>query len=112
MLSIRQREQDGVHIVELDGEAGSAEAWEVGAVVGRLIESHPSKLLFDLTSLSFISSLALGELIRLANDLSRYECRVGLAGMQPKIQEVLHLIRFDQYYEMYDTPDAALAAMR
>ena len=112
MLSIRQREQDGVHIVELDGEAGSAEAWEVGAVIGRLIESHPSKLLFDLTSLSFISSLALGELIRLANDLSRYECRVGLAGMQPKIQEVLHLIRFDQYYEMYDTPDAALAAMR
>lgn len=112
MLSIQQRQQDGVHIVELDGEAGSAEAWEVGAVVGRLIESHPAKLLFDLTRLTFISSLALGELVRLANDLARYECRVGMAGMQPRILEVLHLLRFEQYYEMYDTMDAALATMR
>jgi anti-anti-sigma factor len=112
MLSIQQHENDGVHIVKLDGEAGSAEAWEVGAIVGRLIESHPAKLLFDLTGLTFISSLALGELVRLANDLSRYECRVGMAGMQPKIQEVLRLLRFDQYYEMYETIDDAVAAMR
>jgi anti-anti-sigma factor len=112
MLSIEQHDQEGVQVVELVGEAGSAEAWEVGAVVSRLIEKHPDKLLFDLSRLSFISSLAFGELVRLANDIARYHSRVALAAMQPKIREVLHLLRIEQYYETYPTVEAAMAALR
>lgn len=110
MLDIRQRQQDGALIVELDGEAGSAEAWEVAEVVSRLIESRPPHIIFDLSKLSFISSLALAELIRLSNDLARFNTRVALAGLQPRIREVLHVLRMEQYYEIYSTLSEALSA--
>lgn len=111
MLEIQQADRDGVQLIKLDGEAGSAEAWEVAAVVSRLLESRPNRIVFDLAGLSFISSLALGELIRLANELARFQCRVALAGMSPKIHEVLRVLRIEQYYELYESPAAALAAM-
>lgn len=110
MIEIRQRNQDGVEIVELEGEAGSAEAWEVQAVVSRVIEARPKAIVFDMTRLSFISSLALAELIRLANELARFNTRVSLAGMQPKIREVLHVLRIDQYYEIHNSVDEAVAS--
>ena len=112
MLEIRQHSREAVEVIELDGEAGSAEAWEVGAVVSKLIESRPSRIVFDLSRLMFISSLALGELIRLANDVARFNCRVALAGMSPKIHELLRVLRIDQYYEIHDSLEAALETMK
>jgi anti-anti-sigma factor len=112
MLEIRQRDEGGTQVIELDGEAGSAEAWEVGAVVSKLIESRPSRILLDFSRLTFISSLALGELMRLANDMARFNCRVAVAGMLPKIHEVLQVLRIEQYYEIYDNRDAALQALK
>ena len=112
MLRIEQRGQDGVQIVELHGEAGAAEAWEVGAVVKRLIETHPGKLILDMSELSFISSMALGELIHLANEVAQYHGRIALAAMQPRVQQVLRLLRFERHYELYDSVEAAVAALK
>ena|SRR5688572_17807695 len=112
MLKIGQREQDGVQIVELHGEAGAAEAWEVAAVVKQLIETHPGKLVLDLSELSFISSMALGELIHLANEVAQYHGRIALAAMQRRVTGVLRLLHFEKRYELYDTVDAAVAALK
>lgn len=111
MLRVEQREQAGVHVVELHGEAGTAEAWELAEVVAKLVEQRPAKLVFDLTGLTFISSLALGELINLSNKVALFNMRVALAGMPPKIQDVLRLIKFEQFYEMYPSLDVATTAM-
>ncbi len=111
MTQITQHEQDGVQIVSISGEAGSAEAFEVGAVVGRLIDQQPEIIVFDLSNLTYISSVALGELIRLANETSDPRRRVALAGMSPKLMEMLRLLRFEQYYELYATLDLALKAV-
>ena len=72
MLQIQQLDRDGVKLVVLRGEAGVAEAPDMSALMIDLAASRPKKLVFELTGLPFISSMAMGEMAALAAALRRF----------------------------------------
>ena len=108
MLHVNQHDRDGVRLVTLQGEAGVAEAQELTSTIIDLAASRPKKLVFDLSRLTFISSLALGELASLADSLRRFECRMALAGASTMVKSALRRVRLDQAYEMFDAPELAI----
>ena len=109
MLHIDQHDEDGVSVVVLRGEASVAEAQMLTEVIIPLAAERPAKLLFDLSQLRFISSLALGEMSSLAAALRRFETRLAIAGASPHVRSGLHRVRLNRQYAMFDSVEEALA---
>ena len=108
MLQIRHQERGGVRIVILQGEAGVAEAHELAGLMIELAASRPRKLVLDLHRLTFISSLALGDMASLAGSLRRFECRLAIVSPTPVVRGAIRRVRLDQAYELFDSVDAAV----
>lgn len=111
MLEFHSADRDGVHVVAFVGEAGVGEARELSAMMIRLAAARSPRLVLDLSKLSFISSLAIGELASLAGGLRRFDCRLATAGANALVDAALKRVRMDQRYEMFATLEGALAAL-
>lgn len=109
MLLTHQQQHAGALVVALRGEAGVAEAQTLTELIIQLAATRPPKLIFDLSRLTFISSLATGELAALAASLRTYDCRLGIAGAPPMTLSALHRVRLDHYYEMFDSVELAIS---
>ena len=108
MLYVDQHDENGVSVVALRGQAGVPESPALTEVIILLAAARPAKLLFDLSNLTFISSLSLGELASLAAALRKFKSRLALAGVSPQIRSALHRARLDRQYEVFDTVAAAI----
>lgn len=108
MLYLEQHDHDGVCVMSLRGEAGVAEAQVLTDGIIALAAARPQRLVFDLSALTFISSLAMGDLASLAAALRRYGCRLAIAGATPLMRGALHRVRLDRAYEMFEALEPAL----
>ncbi len=112
MLDIERRdEQRGdihAHVVKLSGDAGVREGHELSLLMPHLAADRPAVLVFDVSDLTFISSLGIGELVALTTALKKYDCRVSLAGPRREIQSVFDRSRLTELLESFDTVDAAI----
>ena len=113
MLEIEQRDEQhgdmGVRIVRLIGEAGVREGHELSLLMPQLAADRPPLLVFDVSELSFISSLGLGELVALARALKKYDCRVCLLGPRREVQSVFDRSKLTSLIGSYESLDAAIA---
>lgn len=108
MLFLEQHDHDGVCVMSLRGEASVAEAQILTEGIISLAAARPPRLVFDLCALTFISSLAMGDLASLAAALRRYGCRLAIAGATPQTRGALRRVRLDRAYEMFDALEPAL----
>ena len=85
----------GVRVVTLRGEAGFRQSPRLGEALARVSARRPGFVLLDLAGLTFISSLAMGELVRFQRALARYGGRVVLVAVPPSIAGALRRARLD-----------------
>lgn len=111
MLEIETSESDGLTRVRLIGEADVAGGHKLSPVAIDLAAARPERLLVDLSQLTFLSSLAIGELAALAGALKRHGGRVALAGADRNIASALERVRLHDVLEVYPTVPAAAAAL-
>ena len=69
-------------------------------------------VVLDMSSVAMIPSLAIGALIGLLRRLQANQRRFILVGLQPGVRQVLTICRLDKLFEIYETLDDALAAIR
>lgn len=112
MLTIDRRDvtRDGctAHVVTLEGEAGVREGHELSLLMPHLAADRPPVLVFDVGELTFISSLAIGELTALTTALAKYGCRVCLAGTRREIANVFDRAHLSDLLRSYPSVDAAI----
>jgi anti-anti-sigma factor len=107
------REQDGVLVLELRGELGSLgwksrnEARVLAAIEGM---SGP-RLVVDLTGVTYGGSELMAFLFRLRRRLGACTGQLALAGAAGNVRAVLHVVRLDRVLGLYDSADAAVAAL-
>lgn len=70
-----------------------------------------SKLLIDLTNVSFLASMGLRTLMTCARSLKSKGRAMALAGAQPNVDKVLRSSGIDEVIDIYPTTDAAVAAL-
>jgi len=68
-------------------------------------------LLLDFNGVTFISSAGLRVLMIAAKQCRKQNGKIALAALQPIIQEVFQISRFDSLFEVYPTVRAALEAI-
>lgn len=91
-----------IHEAKLD--ARSAE--EFTALSKEIVPTSPGPVLADLSSLVFIDSSGIGELVGLMKYLGR-ERRLELCGLTPVVLKLFRLTHLDTVFVIHDSVDAA-----
>jgi anti-anti-sigma factor len=96
-------------VVSVAGEAGTDNLQTLEFALIRLVARRPALVVLDFSELTLLSSLAIGMLIGLRRDLARWQGRVKLACVGPRIQETLDVARLTDLFEVHATVEEAFA---
>jgi anti-sigma B factor antagonist len=83
---------------------------EMRASLRELIDEKPKKLVVDLSRVPYVDSSGLAVLIGAMQSLEHEGGVFMLAGPQEAVRMILESARLDQYFKVFPTVDAALAA--
>ena len=98
-VQVERLEEDSSHQLQVDVLAAASESPQLPVVV-------------DFAKVSFLPSLSLAALIRLATDFRGRHQRLMLAALQSEVRHVFVLTRLDRLFELHDDVPAALCAVR
>lgn len=89
-------------------DAGNTPA--IDQLVDSLIQSPPSQglVVLDCSEVDFMGSLAFGAFIRLKRQLLLKSCSMHMATVPPHLLAALKHARLHQFFEIYDSVEAAL----
>jgi anti-anti-sigma factor len=101
-------------LIEVEGRIDHGTAPAFGSALLPQVEKcaeDSKKLLLDFGKVTYISSAGLRVLMIAAKGCRKQGAKVFLAALQPTIQEIFKIGRFDLVLETYPTVRAALAAI-
>ncbi|MBU4272306.1 MAG: type I polyketide synthase [Planctomycetes bacterium] len=82
---------------------------EIAAVLDKSEESH---VLLDFGRVGFMSSMALGMLIRVSKRCKEYKVSLKLCGIAPEIHQVFKITGMDKIFDIHADAASAIAAMK
>jgi anti-sigma B factor antagonist len=101
---------DESNILPLEGEIDLHVSPRVSASLGAMIEQKPSRLVVDLSKVTYIDSSGLAVLIEGMQNVEAYGGKFLLAGIQDNVKPIFEIARLDQVFLIFPHVDAALAA--
>ena len=107
-MQIDIEDRSGVKVLRPHGELGSDQAHDfLETAVGALAD-HGTRMIVDLSDVSFISSAGLTELVRVAAQVNTQEGRLILAAVTPFVEGVLQATNLVRFFDMTGSVDEAL----
>ena len=97
-------------LVRIEGYAGIAGLEKLQFAFTLVIARRTPLAVLDLSQLTFISSLGMGQLVRLSRDLGRWKGRVRIVNCPPAIREALEVARLLDFFQFHATIDEALSS--
>jgi anti-sigma B factor antagonist len=109
MLTINQRQVDGVTILDLEGNVimGGASAM-LRDMMRRLSEGGHNNLLLNFTDVKYIDSSGIGELVSSLVSLNRIGGHLELFGLPERVTEVMSLSSLLSIFDIYENEAEAL----
>jgi anti-sigma B factor antagonist len=113
MLSIDERENDGVTILELTGRlVFGADSQSLNQLVKRLVAERKTRILVNLAGISFIDSCGVGELVASLSTVKKSDGVLKAAAPTAIVREVLRIVRVTKIIDIYNTEAEALASFK
>ena len=103
-----------VVLIEVEGRIDHGTAPAFGSALLPHVEGcsgEEKKLLIDLRKVNYMSSAGLRVLMIAAKGCRKQDGKVVLAGLQPTVQEVFKIGRFDMVFEVFPSVRDAFAAI-
>jgi len=113
-MDITSRTQGDVVVVEPAGRIDHAAGSEFERAVVPLVDPSAGSragLVFDLQRVAYISSVGLRVFIVAAKALRARGARIAVAQLQPVVEQIMAISRFDTVVEIFPTVADALAAL-
>jgi len=106
-------ERDGVTIarVRLEAILNEAQVQAFGKALLALADVPGRRVILNFLGLQHLTSLALGELIRLHKRLAESGGELCLADIDPRIYELFSITRLDRLFRIFDREEEAVAAL-
>lgn len=83
----------------------------LGAELNRIVDDRACrKLVIDFSKVKFLSSSALGILIRLQKKAGQIKGRIVLCGLRKDLMQVFKITSLDRLFTFYDDEEQALAS--
>jgi anti-sigma B factor antagonist len=110
-LTIQVEPRKGCTVVRLSGSASMDVAGTLRDRLIGLISATSPRLVLDVSTLEFISSVGLGGIIAAYLRCRRYDGAIQLVRPLPAIQELLAVTKLDKLFTVHDSVDSAVAAV-
>jgi len=108
-LTVSKEARGAALIVKLAGDAGVANAEQLSRELTRIQAGRPKHVVLDLSGLTFISSLSMGELVQFARGIASDQGKLAAAGLTEGVKTAFDRARLHEVIKVYETVDAALA---
>jgi len=109
-MNITEQIQDDITIFKIEGRVDTAGAVDLDLALHTAVSEGKHKMVLELSELKYISSAGLRTLADVLTQNQNAGGDLKLAAVNPKILRILQIIGFDQFFEMYDTLEDALAS--
>ena len=98
------------NVLPLAGEIDLNVSPRIASTFSEMIRKKPSRLVVDLSRVTYIDSSGLAVLIGAMQDVEEYGGKFALAGLHDNVRSIFETARVDQVFLTYPHVDAALAA--
>jgi len=98
------------NILPLKGQIDLNVSAKVTEAINELIKEKPTRLVVDLSGVTYIDSSGLAVLINGARDVEDYGGIFMLAGVREDVRPILETARLENYFLIFPSVDEALAA--
>jgi anti-sigma B factor antagonist len=109
-VQIEKQFLEDVVIVRLSGQLREVGADQLRAELDELLEEGYCQIVFDLSELSFISSVGLGQMMRAFRAAVANDGYVRIVNPQPLVEEVFRFTKLHTLIAIFPTVEEALAA--
>lgn len=99
----------GATVVIVSGQITFLEVAEFSTHLSRAISDKPKRLVLDFSTVSVITSAGIGALLKLHQDVSKWDCQLWLVGLRPGVAEIITGSRLDQVLDIAASMDDALS---
>jgi anti-sigma B factor antagonist len=110
---IHVTDRNGVTVARIRAEAilNEAQVREFGQALLALADVPSRRVILNFLGVHHLTSLALGELIRLHKRLAESGGELCLADIDPRIYELFSITRLDRLFRIFDREEEAVAAL-
>jgi anti-sigma B factor antagonist len=109
-MSFRTSKQNGVTVVDVDGQLIVGNRQELKQKVLEELEGGERKFLIDFTNTGYIDSSGLGVLVSLSKKIREQGGELRLANLNEDLRTLFELTKLDTLFNIADSRDAALSA--
>ena len=102
---------DSPNVIRLEGEIDLNVSPEIADSLRPMIALRPSRLVIDLSAVTYVDSSGLAVLITAVNDVESYGGRVMISGAQESVSTIIESAGLDHFFLTFPHVDAALAAI-
>ncbi|MFQ5606716.1 MAG: STAS domain-containing protein [Candidatus Zixiibacteriota bacterium] len=111
-MKIEEKTQDGVHIFSIKGKImGGEPSTLLRGKITETLESGMKDIILDLSGVDWMNSIGLGLLVSILNSVKGAGGRLRLANID-KILKILTITKLVTIFEVSDTTEEALAALK
>ena len=110
VVSLEVERRGAVCLVSPHGRIGETEAHPFQCELLALVDQGATKIIVDLSDVSFVTSSCLGALMVVHKRVRLQGGYVRLAGPQPLVQRILEITKLTRLFGNYRTAREALAA--
>lgn len=110
-MDVTVTNKDGVTVAALAGKLDSASAMDAQDKAAALIKPGV-KMVIDLKQCEFVSSAGLRALLITAKAIRKAEGTGAMSNVAEEIKDVMEMTGFDDMFDIYDSTDAAVKALK
>ena len=110
MVSITHKEDEGRHIMVINGEVDASSSIHLDNALGEALKTHEN-ILVDCTDLKYISSAGLGVFMSYIQEMKELDIKMVLFGLSEKVKNVFQILGLDQLLTMHNTLEEAKKAL-
>ncbi len=98
-------------IIQIQGRIDNVTSSAVEANIGSALDATPSALVLDFSEVSFVSSIGLRVLLMAAKRCRKQNAHLVLHSVSPQIVDLFGVSGLKEFFPIYPTREAALAAI-
>ena len=101
------KKRDYVYIVELNGSLDTATHHELEKELQEILDIKAKAVIMNMAGVKYISSVGIGVIVWLKNELERRNASFTMTNLQPQIKKVLDVMKLIPVIDILEDVDAA-----
>ena len=110
-MKVNAQQIGNVTVAQLSGEIDTLDTEGLGDALAAIVAAKPECLVLDFTGVTYIASIGLSLLLKVAQDVRKARGQLVIAAVTPQVKTVLDTVHLGAAIPIEPTVEAALARL-